>query len=169
VQIKEIINMRNLSKSLLLGIISLGLFCAPPYRKQFDLAKIYLKSSKWEELDIQTYKFNEKPTNEKYGYTQEENIKVAYRNNTDTLWGPKMEDYYIAHLQCNCGGDIKYYRIGSCCPVPSKNALIGDMAMLDIFKIKCIKCNKSSEIYINMYDNDTALYAPAGYNLKLIK
>ena len=116
---------------------------------------------------MEVYRINKNPPDSSYGYVPESNIKVAFRNSTDTLAGPRMEHYYLAHIECTCGGDIEYIREGSCCPVPSKNAIFGDVAMLDIYKIRCIKCRKKSKIFINMYDDDTAIYAPIGYNLKI--
>jgi hypothetical protein len=159
--------MNQFASTFLLLIIMLLFFCAGSYRKQIDLSEIYRTSLKWSAIDLEIYKFNKKPPDSNYGKTAEQNIKVAYRNSTDTLMGPKMEHYYLAHLECDCGGDVEYYRKGSCCPVHSKNFFFGEYAMLDVYRIKCIQCKKKTQLFVNMYDNDTALYAPIGFKIKI--
>ena len=61
------------------------------------------------------------------------------------------------------GEEIKYYRIGSCCPFRTKNSEWG--GMLDMYNITYQGLEKDIVLYINMYDSDT-LKVPVGFKLK---
>jgi len=132
------------------------------------LYTIYEQSTYWAELDSELFRYNTEPPDSLYGRDESHYIKVAYRSESDTLSGPRMEHYYLAHLECDCGGGIEYYRAGSCCPVPSEHGIL-DNALLDVYHLRCMKCLKKQTLYLNMYDHDTSLYAPVGFRIKLGK
>ncbi len=152
-------------KAYVILVIAIFLCCFSPYRAQIDLLHVFQQSEKMAHISATTYRTNEDAPDPSYGRHVESNIKVAYRDEKDTLAGPKMEHFYLAHLTCTCGKPIDYYRKGSCCNIISKHAFIGNTAPLDLYEIRCRRCKKSIEIYLNMYDHDTALYAPLGFKL----
>ena len=115
------------------------------------------------EKDFQYDKYS---TDSLYGFNSLSPINVAVLRDTVIIFsGPKATVFYFAHLRCKCGGSVKFERRGSCCPQESKYGPIMDTILLDIYKIKCIKCRKRAIVYINMYDPGPK-YAPKGYILK---
>jgi len=156
-------------KCLIILVVILSFSCGIKYRNQLDILKVYDSNPHLIGILSHTYVFNKSDTDTTYGLTSDNAVKVAIRTDVDTLVGPKMEHLYMAHLNCLCGGGLKYFRIGSCCNIKSDFAVIGDAILLDIYKIKCSECSKTEEIYLNMYDHGKKVYAPAGFTLKLIE
>ena len=155
---------------LFISIIFLFVYCfGPQYRKQADLYTIYEQATHWAEIDSELFQYNAEPPDSLYGRDESHHIKVAYRSESDTFAGPRMEHYYLAHLECDCGGGVEYYRAGSCCPVPSEHGWVEYTALLDVYHIRCMLCSKKIILYLNMYDHDTVLYAPVGFRIKLGK
>ena len=104
-----------------------------------------------------TYRLTEISDDPTYGLTMDNPIKVGF--------GPLGERYFLAQLTGNKGGNIKFKRLGSCCPFKTDGPkAIGGIGMLDRYKIKG-KGSKGLVIYMNMYDFET----PKGiskYNIK---
>jgi hypothetical protein len=95
-----------------------------------------------------------------YGYNEKNAINVG----GGATPGPDNEKWYLNALMGPAGESISYNRLGSCCPVSSKNGFMGQV-MLDIFEIQCSWLDKSVKIYINMYDPGT-MKAPKGFTFK---
>jgi hypothetical protein len=60
---------------------------------------------------------------------------------------------------------VKYARSGSCCPVKSKNAYVGEYGLLDRYEVSYDGMDSTINIYINMYDPGQ-LKAPKGFTFK---
>lgn len=86
------------------------------------------------------------------------------QNPVESGGGPSGERAYLDALAGPNGQKIKYYRIGSCCPVESKNGMMG-MAMLDNYSVSYSGIKKTVSIYINMYDKGE-LKAPVGFTVR---
>jgi hypothetical protein len=109
------------------------------------------------------YQFYEDPPDSLYGYIPENPIDVAVLEDTTIVFaGPRAIGFYFAHLICECGGQVRFERAGSCCPQPSRYGIIDGTVLIDKYKVKCAKCRKKRILFINMYDPGKK-YAPAGY------
>ena len=110
-------------------------------------------------LNNYTFKLTEISTDETYGYTTENPVKVG-----GVGWGPENERRYLNALTGPNGEEITYHRLGSCCPFNTPNGIMGG-GMLDRYEIKYKGLSKPIIIYINMYDQDH-LKAPKGLKYK---
>ena len=138
----------------LLGIILLTISCSS--------TKSLNKNYKQTLLDDNTFLITEISTDKTYGLSEKNPVEVGGAKNSI---GPKNEQRYLNALTGPNGEKISYYRAGSCCPVKSKNALIGGMAMLDLYKVTWEGSKDTVSIYINMYDSGK-LKAPFGFGIK---
>jgi len=89
-------------------------------------------------------------TDKKYGFTQENPIKVG----PGPDGGPANERAYLNLLRDVNGKPIDYNRSGSCCAYESENGLFG-MALLDVYEIRYTNEKnekKTTIVYISMYD-----------------
>jgi hypothetical protein len=77
--------------------------------------------------------------------------------------GVERERAYFSQLRGPHGERVTYERQGSCCSFPTPNALIGGMALLDIYSVK-IEGGGTVKLYLNMYDYD-APKAPVGFTV----
>ncbi len=87
----------------------------------------------------------------KYGFTSEQPVKVG----TGSEGGPANQRAYLDLLRDQQGRPIKYERLGSCCDYKSKNAIVGDMAKLDIYKITYLNEKNeemNTKVYLSFYD-----------------
>jgi hypothetical protein len=78
--------------------------------------------------------------------------------------GSRAIGFYFAHLTCECSGQVRYERKGSCCPQVSKYSFVDGIVLLDRYNVKCVKYRKKKIFYINIYDPGNK-YAPVGYIL----
>ena len=118
-----------------------------------------LKKPSAKMLDENTYQLEGVSEDPTYAYDQKNAVKVGGVGS-----GPTNERRYLNALLGPNGESITYSRLGSCCPTPSKNGLMGS-AILDIYEIKYAGLEKPIQIYINMYDPGI-LKAPKGFNYK---
>lgn len=107
-------------------------------------------------LDEETFLLTEVSKDPTYGLSE--------KNPIETGGGPKNERRYLNALAGPNGEQVSYYRAGSCCPVKSKNGLMG-MAMLDNYRVTWEGAKDTVSIYINMYDT-APLKAPMGFTIK---
>jgi hypothetical protein len=112
-------------------------------------------------LDHQTFLLTEISADPSYGLSEENPVKVG---GADKKEGPKNERRYLNALAGPNGEKVTYYRAGSCCPVKSKNGLMG-MAILDNYRVTWEGSKDTVSIYINMYDYGV-LKAPVGFSIK---
>lgn len=113
-------------------------------------------------LDDQTYLLKNKAADKSYAFTAENPVKVGgVKQNT----GPKNERRFLNALLGPNGEKVSYIRSGSCCGFKTPNALIGDMAVLDAYRVCYVDSPDTVTIYINMYDADD-LFIPVGFTAK---
>lgn len=102
---------------------------------------------------------SENPTNNEYGYSQKDPIKVGGFSE-----GPKNERNYLNSLSGPNGERIWFNRSGSCCQFETKNSPYGG-GMLDVYKVTYEGKKDTVTLYLNMYDKAT-LKAPKGFVFK---
>lgn len=107
-------------------------------------------------LDDQTFLLTEISNDPTYG--------LSNKNPVQTGDGPVSERRFLNALAGPNGERISYSRAGSCCPVKSKNGLMG-MAMLDNYRVTWEGSKDTVSIYINMYDY-AELKAPSGFTIR---
>lgn len=107
-------------------------------------------------VDAQTFLLKEISTDPTYG--------LSSKNPIQTGDGPTSERRFLNALAGPNGERISYNRAGSCCPVKSKNGLMG-MAMLDNYRVTWQGSKDTVSIYINMYDY-AELKAPVGFTIR---
>lgn len=94
-------------------------------------------------------------TDESYGYTKENPIKVG-----GIINGPRNERNYLSSLTGPKGETIYFERLGSCCPFETPNGIMGG-GLLDVFKITYKGMAIPIKLYINIYD-EGELLVPVG-------
>jgi len=114
-------------------------------------------------LDQNRFLIKEISTDETYGYTQNNPIRVGC---TTSLEGVKNERRFLNALADPNGEAVEYRRKGSCCPFKTKSptAITGE-GMLDIYEVRAAHSNEVKTLYINMYDCGT-LKAPVGFTVR---
>jgi hypothetical protein len=118
-----------------------------------------LKKQKAKLLDDNTFLLEGITSDSTYGLTPGNAVKVG---GVDS--GPKNERRYLNGLLGPDGQKVSYRRISSCCPVESKNGMMG-LAMLDKYEVKYDGQEKPVIIFINMYDPGI-LWAPVGFTFR---
>ncbi|MEM6721558.1 MAG: 2-dehydro-3-deoxyphosphooctonate aldolase [Bacteroidota bacterium] len=127
-----------------------------------SIKKAKSKNFKQTLRDNYTFLINDIATDNTYGYSPENAVEVGGVKNSE---GPINERRYLNALTGPNGEEVSYYRAGSCCPVPSENALFGDKAMLDRYRVTWEGSKDTVSIFINMYDS-SPLKAPKGFGLR---
>ena len=114
-------------------------------------------------LDETRFRITEISTDETYGFTEKNAVKV---NCTTAEEKVKNERRFLNALAGNNGEAIKYQRLNSCChfKTESKDAIMG-IGLLDVYEVKIENDNTSKRIYINMYECDN-LKAPVGFSIR---
>ncbi len=107
------------------------------------------------------FQFTELSTDETYGYTEKNPIKVGGVKKNE---GPSNERRFLDALAGPNGESISYTRSGSCCAFPSDNGFMGS-GLLDVYIVTWKGQDKSVELYINMYDYEP-LKVPVGFTRK---
>lgn len=112
-------------------------------------------------LNENTFLISQVSSDESYGYTEANPIKVGGVKNSE---GPINERRFINALAGPNKEKISYERTGSCCPFESKNGFNGK-GLLDRYKLTWAGQAEPIYIYINMYDYGE-LKVPTGLTLK---
>jgi hypothetical protein len=99
-------------------------------------------------VDNYTFLLTEISTDETYGFSEKNPIKVGGVNRNE---GPLNQWRFLNALAGPNGEEVSYYRAGSCCPVKSSNSPFG-MAMLDSYSVTWEGSKDTVAIDINMYD-----------------
>ncbi|MEO6671776.1 MAG: tetratricopeptide repeat protein [Ferruginibacter sp.] len=105
-------------------------------------------------------RLSKKADNNKYGYTQEDPIKVGYGPNG----GPANQQAYLELLRDAQGKPIKYERLGSCCMYDSPGSILGK-GMLDKYQV-IYRNEKNEEVKTVLYisfDDYEELKIPVGF------
>jgi tetratricopeptide (TPR) repeat protein len=139
-----------------------------------DFKKAKENGNKYSDRKIEQCKENARPSknyfsilrltktaeNEKYGYTQEDPVKVGYGPNG----GPANQRAFLDLLRDKQGKGIKYSRLGSCCMYDSPNGFMGK-GMLDKYEI-VYRNEKNEEVKTLLYisfDDYEELKIPFGF------
>ncbi len=113
--------------------------------------------------DDGTFKLTEISTDPTYGFSEKNPVQVG---GVDKMEGPLNEIRYLNALAGPNGEDVYYYRLGSCCPIKSKNDPFGaGVVMLDNYLLTWEGAKDTVSIYINMYDYGE-LRALVGFTIK---
>lgn len=97
-------------------------------------------------------------TDSSYAFTQENPVMVGshsaahQRRFLNSIAGPENQT-------------LTFERLGSCCFFYTKNGMIGDSGLLDMYEIDYKGLKNKVVMYINFYDSDT-LKVPVGFKLK---
>ncbi|MFK7971723.1 MAG: 2-dehydro-3-deoxyphosphooctonate aldolase [Bacteroidia bacterium] len=118
------------------------------------------KTTKTKLLNSRTFALTEISTDSTYGLTPTNPVEVGGAHDME---GPLNEQRYLNALAGPNGEDVSYFRLGSCCPVKSKNGFMG-MAMLDNYRVSWKGSSDTVSIFINMYDKGE-LKAPVGFTI----
>jgi hypothetical protein len=116
------------------------------------------RTTKVEMLDNETYLLTEKTDDKTYGFEQSNPIKVGERS-------PQNERRFLNALLGPNGETVKYFRAGSCCGFKTPNGTIGNMGLLDLYRVFWDGNKDTLNIYINMYDKGD-LKIPVGFTAK---
>lgn len=113
--------------------------------------------------DDRTFKLTEISTDPTYGFSEKNPVQVG---GVDKMEGPLNEIRYLNALAGPNGEEVYYYRLGSCCPIKSKNDPFGaGVVMLDNYLLTWEGAKDTVSIYINMYDYGE-LRALVGFTIK---
>lgn len=121
-------------------------------------------NKKTELLDNNTFKLEILSEDKTYGYTEKNPIKVGGVSNQE---GPLNERRFLNALAGPNGENIKYTRLGSCCPFKTSRGFDGK-GLLDKYEITYDGLKEPIILYINMYDSDV-LQVPVGFKIKGLK
>lgn len=93
----------------------------------------------------------------KYGYDEDYPINIFYRSTTnDTI----NQDRFLKALAGPNGEVIRYKKLESCCPFPTKKSPNG-AGFLDVYEITWDGCKKPLLLYFNIYERGK-LMVPKG-------
>jgi hypothetical protein len=111
-------------------------------------------------IDNNTYLITERTDDATYAFKSVNPVKVGKDSS-----GPQNERRFLNALLGPNGEEIKYYRVGSCCPFKTPNGIFDNSGMLDHYKVFWTGARDTLDIYINMYDEGD-LFIPVGLNAK---
>ena len=106
--------------------------------------------------DLPPITLSEVSTDETYGYTPQNPIKVGGV-------APSRERNFLDLLRGPAGEAIRYSRDGSCCGFETPNGLMGG-GLLDIYSVWVGDKKEPVKLYINMYDFEQPK-APKGFTI----
>lgn len=109
-------------------------------------------------LNDNTYLITETTSDKTYGYSPSNGVKVGELS-------PKNERRFLNGLLGPNGEELQYYRVGSCCSFKTPNAMVGNVGMMDHYKVYWEGVKDTLSIYINMYDKGD-LKIPVGLTAK---
>lgn len=119
------------------------------------------RTGKAELINDQTYRLTASTDDKTYGYTEKNPVKVGgVKENS----GPKNERRFLNALTGPNGEEVSYSRSGSCCYFKTPNG-IGDIGLLDRYRVTWKNSSDTVNIYINMYDKGDLLI-PVGFKAK---
>ena len=111
-------------------------------------------------IDENTFRITKVSKDPTYGYSPTNPVEVRSEGS-----GPQNERRYLNALTGPNGEGVTYFRLQSCCPTKSENALFGDKVLLDEYRVTWEGTSDTVSIYINMYDSGELL-APLGFGFK---
>lgn len=112
-------------------------------------------------LDASTFELTKISDDETYGYSEKNPICVG----GGMQEGAANQKRYLNALLTKKGQSVTYIRTGSCCAFKTKNAMLGDIGLLDEYKITWEGQEEPIFLYLNLYDA-AELKAPKGFTFK---
>ncbi len=105
--------------------------------------------------------FTEFSSDKKYGYDKDYPINLFYKNTkNDSINQPR----FLKALAGPNGEEIKYKKIETCCPFPTKKSEMG-VGLLDVYEITWEGQTKPVRLYLNIFSKGY-LKIPVGFTLK---
>lgn len=92
--------------------------------------------------------------NKEYGLSGKYPVKVGEKSVAN-------QRRYLSSLAGPNGEELKFHRLGSCCPYKSENGIFGS-AMVDIYEVSYEGLKKPILVYISFYDSEP-LFIPKGF------
>lgn len=108
-----------------------------------------------------TFIITEYSKDKKYGYDQDYPINIFYRSTKDDSINQQR---FLNALAGPKGEKIKYTKLESCCPFPTKRTELG-AGFLDVYELKWDGQKKPVKLYLNIYEKGI-LMVPVGLSLK---
>lgn len=108
-----------------------------------------------------TFVLTEYSKDKKYGYDPDYPVNVFYRNSKDENLNAER---FLKALAGPNGEEIKYTKLESCCPFPTKKSEMG-AGFLDIYEIKWQGQKAPIKLYLNIYEKGYLL-VPVGFSIK---
>jgi len=103
-------------------------------------------------------RFQTQPAIKGYGLNPSEPVMVGGLSD-----GPNRTRKYFQSLRSTGGKPVKVYRIGSCCRFKTPNAIVGEHASLDQYRVTDETGNETI-VYVNIYD-ESDVHAVKGFEL----
>jgi hypothetical protein len=128
-----------------------------------DNSSGHTRTKEVEFLDDNTYKLVVTTDDRTYGYDKLNPVKVG---GASEMSGPSNERKFLNGLAGPNGETIGYYRMGSCCAFKTPNG-IGNVGLLDRYKVYWQGAKDTAILFINMYDKGD-LKIPVGFQAKKI-
>ncbi|OYU79437.1 MAG: 2-dehydro-3-deoxyphosphooctonate aldolase [Flavobacterium sp. BFFFF1] len=113
-------------------------------------------------LKNNTFQITEYSTDPKYGYNKDYPVNIFYKDiKNDSI----NQMRFLNALAGPNGETLRFRKLESCCPYPTKRNELGGVGMLDVYEIDWEGPHKPLKIYINMYDKGY-VKVPVGLTLK---
>jgi hypothetical protein len=108
-----------------------------------------------------TFIITEFSTDKKYGYDKDYPVNLFYKNTkNDTI----NQQRFLNALAGPGGEQIKYKKVETCCPFPTKRNEMG-AGLLDIYEITWSGQAKPVRLYLNIFEKGF-LKVPVGFTLR---
>ena len=145
--------MKSLNFLLLISVFLLLLSCGAPK----STLKNVDDSAASPVLKNNAFVLTEVSTDKKYGYDEDYPINIFYRS---TLNDTINQGRFLKALAGPNGEAIRYKKLESCCPFPTKKSPNG-AGFLDVYEITWDGCKKPLLLYFNIYERGK-LMVPKG-------
>jgi len=102
-------------------------------------------------------RLTKRATDAEYGYSEKSPIKVGGGFGS----GSERTYQFLNALRGPEGQEVKYSRVGTCCPFKSPNSPFDGEALLEVYEIMYAGASKPRNLYFNWYDEAEVL-VPSG-------
>lgn len=147
-------------------IVSFSISCSlhkqKNQQKQGYIQKSGVGDTRTKEVSLVTnnmYRLLAVTSDSTYGYSPNNPIKVGGVPQNE---GPLNERRFLNALVGNNKEELGYFRVGSCCSFKTPHAFIGEIGVLDCFKVYIKGSMDTVRLYLNIYDQGD-LFIPVGF------
>jgi hypothetical protein len=147
----------NMKKLMLVGAVAISMISSCSSSKKTSATNSQSKSS----TEARPFIMVEVSTDSTYGYTETNAIHVGGMKTNE---GPSNQRRFLNRLRGPKGEEIKYRRLGSCCPFKSDNGFMGS-GLLDKYEVTWAGQDKPVILFIDFYEYGP-LKAPVGFTLR---